>query len=465
MSPLIGQHQLAPFTRPAQNERPISSAVVRGVGNTVRDQFNAHDNDAAIHVQSGLLANRPTAGTFGRVFVTYDAPSAPLVWMDNGAEWVSQNVAWGAIAQRPTEFPPAAHSAALITSGVLNDDRLSSNVARRNAANTFFGQQVVVADNGIAFRAGEGNGVFMEFYPRTAAPTTRWGTIGFLGPGNTVLQMNHEQGGDVTLSSGTARVTLKGGTGRFEIPSGMTLLGAVNYTWPLTDGSSGFVLKTDGAGTLSWAPDTGGTGGGGGSVAWVDITGRPATFTPSPHTHAPSDITAGQFSAGVFLSAAQLAPGDVPSGVTVPWARLTGVPPTFPPSTHTQPWTTITGVPPFLPADWNSTVANRPATFPPSPHRHNWSELDNIPPTFPPSAHTHLWAQITDKPTVFPPQSHGHPISEVTGLQGALDSKTTQGGTGTFANGTVGGNPLAGIIVSTAAPSGSAVAGTIWARV
>lgn len=33
------------------------------------------------------------------------------------------------------------------------------------------------------------------------------------------------------------------------------------------------------------------------------------------------------------------------------------------------------------------------------------------------------WASITGKPQTFPPAPHGHPISEITGLQGALDAK------------------------------------------
>ena len=34
------------------------------------------------------------------------------------------------------------------------------------------------------------------------------------------------------------------------------------------------------------------------------------------------------------------------------------------------------------------------------------------------------WAAISGKPTTFPPSSHSHPISDVTGLQTALDGKS-----------------------------------------
>ena len=39
---------------------------------------------------------------------------------------------------------------------------------------------------------------------------------------------------------------------------------------------------------------------------------------------------------------------------------------------------------------------------------------------------TTTWAGITDKPATFAPSAHTHAISDVTGLQGALDAKTSQ---------------------------------------
>lgn len=42
---------------------------------------------------------------------------------------------------------------------------------------------------------------------------------------------------------------------------GTTTLNTVAYTWPATDGTSGYVLSTDGAGTLSWIAAGGGGGG------------------------------------------------------------------------------------------------------------------------------------------------------------------------------------------------------------
>lgn len=67
------------------------------------------------------------------------------------------------------------------------------------------------------------------------------------------------------------------------------------------------------------------------TVAWGDITGIPATFPPSAHTHA--------------------------------YSSLTGIPATFPPSAHTHDYSTLTGI---------------PATFPPSAHSHPQSEVTGL---------------------------------------------------------------------------------------
>lgn len=40
------------------------------------------------------------------------------------------------------------------------------------------------------------------------------------------------------------------------------------------------------------------------------------------------------------------------------------------------------------------------------------------------------WADITGKPSTFPPSTHSHAISDVTGLQTALDGKADAGAAG-----------------------------------
>lgn len=39
-----------------------------------------------------------------------------------------------------------------------------------------------------------------------------------------------------------------------------------------------------------------------------------------------------------------------------------------------------------------------------------------------PTAHSHTWGEVTGKPTTFAPSPHQHSISQVTGLQDALDN-------------------------------------------
>lgn len=107
------------------------------------------------------------------------------------------------------------------------------------------------------------------------------------------------------------------------------------------------------------------------------------------------------------------------------WANLTGVPATFAPSAHNQDWSTITGKPETAtrwPA-WGE-VTSKPATFPPDAHSQDWSTILSKPAT---ATRWPDWTEVTGKPGTFPPSGHGHLISDVSGLQGALDAKASLG--------------------------------------
>jgi hypothetical protein len=52
-----------------------------------------------------------------------------------------------------------------------------------------------------------------------------------------------------------------------------------------------------------------------------------------------------------------------------------------------------------------------------------WAGVTGKPATFPPAAHSHAWDEVTSKPTTFTPTAHTHPVSDVDGLQAALDGK------------------------------------------
>jgi hypothetical protein len=78
------------------------------------------------------------------------------------------------------------------------------------------------------------------------------------------------------------------------------------------------------------------------AVTWSAILSRPATFTPSAHTHG--------------------------------WEEVSGKPSTYPPTSHTHSWSQITG---------------EPSTYPPSSHSHSWSSITSKPSSYPPSSHSH----------------------------------------------------------------------------
>lgn len=63
-----------------------------------------------------------------------------------------------------------------------------------------------------------------------------------------------------TLASGVTASSLTSvGTLSSVAVSGTTALNSVTYTWPAADGTNGYVLSTNGTGTLSWAAGGGGT--------------------------------------------------------------------------------------------------------------------------------------------------------------------------------------------------------------
>lgn len=99
------------------------------------------------------------------------------------------------------------------------------------------------------------------------------------------------------------------------------------------------------------------------SIAWSQLTSVPSAFPPSAHTHGLAGITDYGAAGGYIRSTGSA------------WARVSGV-----------AWADLTGAPDF---------ATR------------W-------PT---------WSEVTSKPSVFPPDTHSHAISDVTGLQAALDGK------------------------------------------
>ena len=133
----------------------------------------------------------------------------------------------------------------------------------------------------------------------------------------------------------------------------------------------------------------------GGNVKTITFNeDAPATYPPSLHTHAWSEITS-------------VPSTFAPSSHTHPWSQITSIPTTFTPSSHTHPWSEITSV---------------PTTFTPSSHSHAWSEITSKPTTFTPSSHGHAWSEITSKPTTFAPSSHTHSASQITDFTSSVNT-------------------------------------------
>ena len=82
----VGTRTVLTFSAPVRSSLPVDANMVRGNDNTLRVAFNAHDADTGIHVQSSTVANRPAAGTAGRLWLTTDA-NAVRFWYDTGAAW------------------------------------------------------------------------------------------------------------------------------------------------------------------------------------------------------------------------------------------------------------------------------------------------------------------------------------------------------------------------------------------
>ena len=147
---LISQNQQSTFANPQNGQAPDAD-VVRNNDNALVAKHNAHDADATIHVQSGLLSARPAASTPYAMYVDENK----RLYVDNGSVWSEvpyarlDAVGTNAFANDVTVGGTLDVSGALGVTGLLTANNL--DVLDVDAANivadSFTGGPVVATGN------------------------------------------------------------------------------------------------------------------------------------------------------------------------------------------------------------------------------------------------------------------------------------------------------------------------------
>jgi len=92
MAETVSNHQIAvPYSTPANGDA-LNASVVVGHFNSTRSDYNAHDADTGIHVQSSAAGSRPAAGTAGRKWMstaTVAGATVATLAYDTGSAWVT----------------------------------------------------------------------------------------------------------------------------------------------------------------------------------------------------------------------------------------------------------------------------------------------------------------------------------------------------------------------------------------
>jgi len=155
---------------------------------------------------------------------------------------------------------------------------------------------------------------------------------------------------------------------------------------------------------------------------WTTVPNKPTSFPPSPHQHAMSDVSGLQTSLSAKADTTYVDAQDA-QRVAKAGDTMTGLLTLFGPPTVS------------LHAATKQYVDDKIATVPPGYTDEQAQDaaaamIQNGPGitwTYNDAANTLTpttdWTTIPNRPATFPPSAHQHPISDVTGLQGALDAK------------------------------------------
>lgn len=140
-----------------------------------------------------------------------------------------------------------------------------------------------------------------------------------------------------------------------------------------------YTVEGSDAGTANYANSAG-------SVAWMNVTGKPSTFTPSSHTHSMANITDwGSYIYDAHISRTANTVLAAPNGSSGPASFRKLVAADIPSITKGK----ITDFPTSLPA--SDVYAWAKASSKPS---YSWSEIGSKPSTFTPSSHNHSYLTL-----------------------------------------------------------------------
>jgi hypothetical protein len=170
------------------------------------------------------------------------------------------------------------------------------------------------------------------------------------------------------------------------------------------------------------------------SGSYTSLSNVPATFAPSAHTHSTTEVvglTAAFSQVGHTHDAAALTSGtlDVARIPTIGYTALSGVPATFAPSAHTHstndvvaftaaasaaaPVQSIAGRTGAI-----SLVAADIAGLASVATSGSYTSLSSVPTTFAPSSHTHSTTEVVGLTAAFSQPGHTHSTGDIIGYQG-----------------------------------------------
>lgn len=179
----VASHAVNPFVSPFSRSRPVEANDVRGNDNVLRVAHNAHDADDTIHVQSGVLGDRPATAGEGAVWIDTDTLDS-YIYLSG---WKRFTIAahTGAFYSDANQTASAANTATqtTINTTVLSDGvTLASNALTFGYAGTYHVEvkyQLVNTDGSIhdVWMWPRLNGTAIPYAGRRLSITERHGSI------------------------------------------------------------------------------------------------------------------------------------------------------------------------------------------------------------------------------------------------------------------------------------------------